>query len=123
VQTVRKKILIIDDDPAGTRLLSAVLEMEGFQPLILENWRDPLKEVAQLQPDLVIMDVYLRTTTGLHLLSRLREHPDPQVARIPVLMMSAENQAHKSAQAGANGFLEKPFQIQDLLDAIRNATA
>ena len=116
-------ILIIDDDPAGTQLLATLLKMEGYQPHPLKDWEEPLEEVAQLRPDLVIMDVYLRTTTGFALLHKLRSHPDPQIAQTPVLLMSAEDQAAKSAQAGAAGFLEKPFQIQDLLDAIQRILA
>ncbi len=112
-------ILIVDDDPAGTQLLMTLLNMEGYQPVSVRDWRDPLNDVERLRPDLILMDVYLRTTTGFALLERLRNHPDPKVAQTPVLLMSAEDQAARSRQAGADGFLTKPYLIQDLLDAIR----
>lgn len=111
-------ILIVDDDPAGTRLLATLLEMEGYQPASVQDWRDPLNDVEHLRPDLILMDIYLRTTTGFALLERLRNHPDPEIAQTPVLLMSAEDQAARSRQAGADGFLIKPYPIQDLLDAI-----
>jgi len=114
-----QKILIIDDDPAGTRLLSILLRFEGYQPIALENWDNPVLDVEQHRPDLVIMDIYLRTRNGLDLLSELRVNPNPDVAHTPVLMMSAEDNETQCKQIGANGFLAKPFNIQRMLTTIR----
>ena len=116
------KILIIDDDPAGTQLLSTLLEFEGYRTLPLENWEEPLGDLERYRPDLVIMDVYLRATNGLDILGQIREHADPEIANVPVLMMSAEDQRQRSLQAGADGFLEKPFQMETLVNTIREAT-
>jgi DNA-binding response OmpR family regulator len=113
-----RKVLIIDDDPAGTQLLMTLLQFEGYMACQLENWRDPVSEVEKERPDLVLMDVYLRTRTGLELLSELRTHPDPGVARTPVLMMSAEDHRARCKQEGANAFLEKPFSIRSLMATI-----
>lgn len=113
-----QRILIIDDDPDGTRLLSTLLQLEGYQPLALENWEDPLHDVEQHQPDLVIMDIFLHAKNGLDLLSELRASPNAGVSRTPVLMMSAEDRETLCRQLGANGFLAKPFNIQHLLTAI-----
>jgi DNA-binding response OmpR family regulator len=114
-----QNILIIDDDPAGTQLLMTLLGLEGYQPHSLENWRDPVSDVELHRPDLVIMDIYLRTKDGFELLGELRRHLDPAVARTPVLMMSAEDHRVRCRQEGANGFLEKPFRLRDLVAAIR----
>ena len=116
------KILIIDDDRAGTQLLSTLLEFDGYCTLALQNWEEPVSDVERHLPDLIIMDVYLRATNGLDILGQIREHADPAVANVPVLMMSAENQQQRSIQAGANGFLEKPFQIEALVSTIREIT-
>jgi DNA-binding response OmpR family regulator len=111
--------LIIDDDPSGTQLLKTLLELEGYQVFQLENWRDPVSEVEKARPDLVIMDVYLRTRTGFELLSEIRAHPDSDVSRTPVLLMSAEDFRARCKEMGANAFLEKPFSISVLIDTIR----
>jgi CheY-like chemotaxis protein len=113
------KILIIDDDRAGTQLLSTLLAYEGYRTQALENWQDPVSDVEQYRPDLVLMDVYLRATNGLDILGQIRMHTDPEVAKVAVLMMSAEDQLLRCHQAGANGFLEKPFQIETLSTTIR----
>lgn len=115
-------ILIIDDDRAGTRLLSTLLDFEGHRTLALESWEEPVRDVERYRPDLIIMDVYLRAKNGLDILGQIREHADPDIANTPVLMMSAEDQQQRSLQAGANGFLEKPFQIEALVSCIRRMT-
>ncbi|MGD8625498.1 MAG: response regulator [Anaerolineae bacterium] len=114
------RILIIDDDPSGTQLLITLLGFEGYEGLKPENWRDLVADVDRLRPDLVLMDVRLRTLDGILLLRELREQPDPELARIPVLMMSAEDHRRRCMAAGANGFIEKPFDRIELLDTIEN---
>ncbi len=113
------RILVVEDDPTGTQLLLTLLELEGYQGCKPENWADPLRDVEAQRPDLVIMDIHLSPLDGFELLRRLRAHSDPRVARIPVLMMSAENLRVQCQSAGADGFVEKPFDLRTLLGAIR----
>ena len=115
-------ILIIDDDRAGMQLLSTLLDFEGHRTLALENWEEPVGDVERYRPDVIIMDVYLRAKNGLDILGQIREHADPEIANIPVLMMSAEDQHQRSLKAGANAFLEKPFQIEALVSTVREIT-
>jgi two-component system phosphate regulon response regulator PhoB len=114
------RILIIDDDPSGTQLLITLVGFEGHEGLKPENWRDLLEDVDRLRPDLVIVDVHLRTQDGILLLRKLRENPDPDLASIPVLMMSAENYRKRCMAAGANDFIEKPFDRINLVDTIES---
>jgi DNA-binding response OmpR family regulator len=113
------RILIIDDDPSGTQLLITLLGFEGYEGFKPENWRDPLSDIERERPDLVFMDVRLINRDGVELLRQLRAHPDPVVARTPVLMMSAEDHSVRCRSAGANGFLEKPFDRVTLLEEIQ----
>jgi DNA-binding response OmpR family regulator len=112
------KVLIVDDDPSGTQLLATLLKLEGFDAVPLENWVDPIKDIKQQQPELVIMDVRLRGKSGLDLLAKIRTHPDPDLARTPVLMMSVDDHRVESKQAGAEGFVAKPFDLPTLMAAI-----
>ncbi|HEM45480.1 MAG TPA: response regulator [Alphaproteobacteria bacterium] len=112
------KILIIDDDPAGTGLLITLLGFEGYQGVAPENWADLVQDIDRERPDLVMMDVRLMSRDGVEVLRRLRAHPDPDLASTPVLMMSAEDQSTRCRDAGANGFIEKPFDRVKLLDTI-----
>lgn len=112
------KILIVDDDPSGTQLLITLLGFGGYQGFRPEEWADPLASVEQHRPGLIIMDVRLRSRDGVELVRQLRSSPDPAVAATPVLMMSAEDHRQRCLSAGANGFLEKPFDCTMLLETI-----
>jgi len=112
------RILIVDDDPSGTQLLITLLGFEGYQGFQPDEWADPLASVEQHRPEMVIMDVRLRSRDGVELIQQLRSAPDPAVAATPVLMMSAEDHRRRCLSAGANGFLEKPFDRLVLLSTI-----
>jgi CheY-like chemotaxis protein len=116
-----RKVLVIDDDPTGTQLLLTLLGLEGYQGFELKDWTDPVRDVERLRPDLVIMDVRLSVTDGYQVLETIRAHPEPEVAGVPVLMMSAEDVREQSRSAGADGFVEKPFELTILLAAIQQA--
>jgi DNA-binding response OmpR family regulator len=105
------KILVIDDDPTGT--------LEGYEGAKLETWADPLGDVAAQCPDLVIMDVHLTTEDGIDLLGQIRDHPDPALSGLPVLMISAEELEAESLSAGADGFVEKPYDLGILFGKIQ----
>lgn len=113
------KILVIDDDPSGTQLLLTLLGLEGYQGTRLENWADPISDLKRMRPDLVLMDVYLSELDGINLLREMRAHSDPRVASVPVLMMSAEDLEEQCLSAGADGFFEKPFELDILLGMIK----
>jgi CheY-like chemotaxis protein len=113
------RVLVIDDDPTGTQLLLTLLGLEGYQGFKLENWADPVRDVERQRPDLVIMDVRLSVTDGYKVLETIRAHPDPEVAGVPVLMMSAEDVREQCRSGGADGFVEKPFELTTLLAAIQ----
>ena len=113
-----QSVLIIDDDPSGTQLMVTLLELYGHRAHKLENWKNPLGDVERHRPSMVIMDVHLRSRSGLELLRRLRAHSDQELAQTPVLMISADDYRRECRQAGASAFLMKPFGYQDLMDAI-----
>lgn len=113
------RVLIIDDDPSGTQLLITLLGFEGYQGFKPEDWRNPISDIERERPDLVFMDVRLINRDGVELLRQLRDHPDPAISRTPVLMMSAEDHSRRCRSAGADGFLEKPFDRVTLLGEIK----
>lgn len=117
------RILIIDDDPSGTQLLITLLGFEGYQGLKPQNWKNPLADIEQQRPDLVFMDVRLMSRDGVQMLQELREHPDPAIAQTPVLMVSAEDHSMRCRSAGANGFLEKPYDRVALLSEVKRILA
>jgi DNA-binding response OmpR family regulator len=116
----RPTVLIVDDDMMGTELLITLLRIEGFEAFQPENWHDPLHDIKMRRPNLVIIDVRLRSRSGFDLLSQIRAHPDAAVAGTPVIMMSAEDYTIQSKRAGADGFVSKPFDLPAMLDVVRS---
>jgi DNA-binding response OmpR family regulator len=114
-----KRLLIVDDQDASARLLATLLKLDGYDAQQVANWQDLAREIEGRQPDLVILDVHLPEVDGFELLDRVRNHPNGKVANVPVLMVSALDYAHRTKTSGANGFLLKPFNRQELLDAIQ----
>jgi len=113
------RILIIDDDPSGTQLLITLLGFEGYEGIKPQDWKNPISDIERERPDVVFMDVRLMNRDGVDLLRHLRANPDPVIARTPVLMMSAEDHSVRCRSAGANGFLEKPFDRVTLLEEVK----
>ena len=111
-------ILIVEDDPGIAHLLGTLLGFEGYEIQQAQNGKNLIAALEQARPHLVIMDVHLKTGEGLDLLHELRAHPDPDTARTPVLMMSGMDYRFRCRRAGANGFLQKPFDRRALLEAI-----
>lgn len=114
-----ESILIVDDDLVGAQLLATLLQMEGYEVLQPAHWSDLVKDIEEQRPTWIIMDVRLGQRSGFDVLKKIRAHPNTQIARTPVFMMSANDYRMQSKLAGANGFIDKPFHIPALLAAMR----
>ncbi len=114
------RILCADDEPDIARLLEIVLVSAGYEPLVASTAEQALA-LASRQPDLVILDVNLPDLDGIECCRRLRRL-DPHV---PVLFLTAATAARRAEAmaAGGNGFLQKPFEIEELLETIARLLA
>src|SRR5213594_3138268 len=113
------KILVIDDDDGLRRTLSATLEQQGFQVFQATSGAKGVQLARELQPDVILCDVYMEGADGRLTLYALRR--DPQVASIPFVLMSANalsGEALPGSGRGADGFLHKPFSQEKLLATI-----
>lgn len=114
------KVLLVEDDATMVSLLTTLLELEGFDAVSLAHDKvvtELLSEIRQVNPDLVFLDVHLRHLNGFDLLRGLRETND--LHHLRVLMTSGMDVSAQCHQAGADGFLLKPFMPDDLLSKIR----
>ena len=107
----------MDDEPAIRETLENVLSDEGYPVMSCEDSECFYQELEQQTPALVLLDIWLPGTDGMAVLSRLREtHPD-----LPVIMMSGHagiDAAVNAIKLGAVDFMEKPLQLEILLDKI-----
>lgn len=114
------RILIIDDDPLISEMVTVNLEMAGYQ---VSQASDGIKGQAlaiQLLPDTIILDLMLPRVDGFTVCQRLRR--DDRTADIPILMLTAMGQTQDKVEgfnAGADDYLTKPFELEEMLARVR----
>jgi two-component system response regulator MprA len=111
-------ILIAEDDDEIRTALERILRYEGYEPITVNDGAAALEGISELDPDLVILDVMMPFVDGLTVCRRLRERND----RRPVLMLTARHEISDRVaglDAGADDYLPKPFDLEELLARIR----
>jgi DNA-binding response OmpR family regulator len=111
------RVLLVEDDPTMIMLLQTLLEIEGFEPVLIENYDNVLGEVHAAQPDVVLMDVHLREINGLEVLGAIRA--DAVLKQPCIIMASGMDFREQALTAGANDFLQKPFMPDELVRKIK----
>ena len=114
------RILLAEDDATMVSLLKTLLKMEGYQVSALDADADIAQAVLKIKPDILLMDVHLLRQNGMDELVKLRAAPGGESVR--VLMTSGLDFKEQCLSAGANGFIQKPFMPDDLLDALRSVS-
>jgi DNA-binding response OmpR family regulator len=114
------KILVADDDRAIVDAICMYLEFEGYAVESTFDGSDVLS-LAETLPDLIILDIWMSGVDGMEICRQLKK--EKRVSHIPVLMISASRDLQRSAQqAGADGFLAKPFDMEELTARIAALT-
>jgi len=115
------KVVLVEDDETMRSLLQMLLEFEGFQAKSLEGAMKLDEILAFLRnenPEIIFLDVHLKYLNGFDLIRRLRQDADLKSCR--VLMSSGMDLDDQCRQAGADGFIMKPFMPEELVNTIRN---
>ena len=115
----RKTILICDDEPALRELIRASMD-DGYEFAEASDGILALELAREVSPDLVILDLMLPRLSGLEVLARLNE--DERLKDVPVLVITAWNETREDVlAAGADDFVTKPFDPEDLRAAVKQA--
>ncbi|GGW84229.1 response regulator [Salegentibacter mishustinae] len=116
------KILVVDDDSGIGEMLKTLLEFYGYEVDVTEK---PLKAEELIQEkniDIVLLDMLISGVDGTDVCAGIRQNPE--ISETPVLMMSALHDAGpKCKKAGANDFIAKPFEVEDLTERIEKILA
>ena len=121
---MEKKILVIEDDPATSRLVDYSLRHEGYQVITSSNGLDGIRKAHSESPDLVILDVMLPGMDGFEICHRLRGEAD--TAKLPILMFSAKAQEidrDTGIKVGADDYLTKPSAPADIVSRVEKLLA
>jgi DNA-binding response OmpR family regulator len=111
-------VLIVEDEEKISRLLQLELSYEGYEVEIAANGREALEKASSRAWDVILMDVMLPEITGIEVLRRLRKVD----LTTPVIMLTARNSTPDKVNGldqGANDYITKPFEIEELLARIR----
>ncbi len=113
-------MLVADDDEVLRRLVTHVLNREGYQVVIAGNGEEVLEHVRSRRPDAIILDAMMPGIDGLEVLHMLRQ--GEATRDIPVIMLSARSQERDVVRGfdfGANDYLGKPFKPGELLERLK----
>lgn len=110
-------ILILDDDPDICMMIKMVLEYHGFIAVDADCEEKAMKVLSSQQVDLIIMDMLLSGADGTDVCRSIKK--DPQKNSIPIVMFSAHPTARETClAAGADDFIAKPFEMNDLISRV-----
>ncbi|MGF1673838.1 MAG: sensor histidine kinase [Rivularia sp. (in: cyanobacteria)] len=114
------RILAVDDIPDNLHLVQAILESEGYEVKLVINGETALEEIERLPPSLILLDVMMPGIDGYEVTRRIRNNPDYDY--IPILLVTAFNDASvvEGLDAGADDFIRKPFDTDELLARVRS---
>lgn len=114
----QKKILIIEDEQKISRVLQLELNYENYETEVADNGKDGIRLIEEKEWDLVLLDIMIPELNGLEVLRRVRRKDD----ETPIILLTARDEVYDKVSGldlGANDYITKPFQIEELLARIR----
>jgi len=116
-------VLVVDDEPNILETISFVLEMEGFRVATAEDGEEALAQIAALRPPVVVLDAMMPRRDGFDVCRTIKA--DPVLVGVHVVMLTAMGQKadrERALAAGADHFMTKPFDEEELLALLRRLT-
>ena len=114
-----RKILLADDSVTAQNMGRKILADAGYEVITVNNGSAALKKIAEVKPDLIVLDVYMPGYSGLEVCQRVKEAGE--TSRIPILLTVGKLEPFKPEEAKrvhAEGFIVKPFEASELLSAL-----
>lgn len=115
------KILIADDEANVLSLSETFLKQEGYEVITASNGKQALEKVIFEKPDLIILDRNMPVMSGDEVCQKIRNNND--IKHIPIIFLTAQdskNQIMEGYSQGANEYITKPFNMNELLEVIKN---
>jgi CheY-like chemotaxis protein len=117
--TVATSVLVVDDEPQVVWMLRFSLEAEGYQTHSAGDGRDALDQIRRHRPRVVLLDIMMPVMDGWSVLEELRTLPAEERPRVVVVSARASTRDRdKAVELGADAFVAKPFNVDDLLGVV-----
>jgi two-component system chemotaxis response regulator CheY len=120
VNNMVKVFLVVDDSPSMRQLISFALKDAGYDVLVAKNGDEALGRLSGAKVDMVITDLNMPEMDGIELIKKLRGMKDYKF--VPIVMLTTESQEDKKQegkQAGASGWIVKPFSPEQLIGVVK----
>ena len=114
-----KKILVVDDSPTQLRLAATPLMEKGYEVVTATNGEEGLQAALTERPDVIVLDVVMPIMDGFQACRKIKA--SPEIKQTPVIMLTTKNQKADEfwgKRQGADVYLTKPFEPEDLLAAV-----
>ncbi|MCK6585566.1 MAG: response regulator [Anaerolineales bacterium] len=118
----KQKILIVEDDPDVAEMLTAYFRSQEYEVFTVNWGEDGVRSALQVNPELVILDIRLPDIDGYEVAHRLRN--DRRTSNIPIIFLTEKRERSDRLQGleiGADDYITKPFDVQELRLRVRNA--
>jgi DNA-binding response OmpR family regulator len=113
------RVLVVDDEPQVVWMLRFSLEAEGYQTYSARDGRAALEEIREHRPSVVLLDIMMPVMDGWSVLEELRLLPEAERPRVVVVSARASlRDRAKATELGADAFIPKPFNVDDLLAVV-----
>ncbi len=117
-------VLVVDDEPQVAWMLQFSLEAEGYRTFTARDGRQALGALQEFHPDLMLLDIMMPVMDGWSVLEEMNELPRGERPRVIVVSARASlRDRAKAAELGADAFVAKPFNVDDLLGILRELEA
>ena len=119
---IQARILSIEDDPEMSGLIQLIFERKGHRVIGARRGEIGLELIKSLRPDVLLLDLMLPDIDGWELYHQMKI--DKEMAKVPIIIVSARSEEHDAASGfrviGNDRFIQKPFEVKDLVDTVIN---
>jgi len=118
---VKKKIMVVDDEPSLRELVSAVLEQEGYEVITAEDGKEALEKLKTIKPDLILLDMMMPGISGREVCEKIRADKKTKDLKVVFLTVARFSEVGKEElnKMNVSDYITKPFDNDDLLKRVK----